>query len=109
MVLANVCMSFTRVVRSRVVQSRAAILRSAADGFVFACADVRLHAAVGVGSLGLGHALRLLPQRRLLRIRQSWERRAADANDALRTLSLQGHHQDRRTPHGRVRHILPLT
>lgn len=83
---------------------------AAADGFVFACADICLHAAAGVGALGHGVALRLLPQRRLLRVRQPRQRGATGAEHALRPVSLQGHHQDRRASHRRVRHcfLLPI-
>lgn len=34
----------------------------AADGFVFACADVRLHATAGIGALGLRDPFRFLAQ-----------------------------------------------
>lgn len=43
----------------------------AADGFVFACADIRLHATVGVGSLDLRDALCFVTQRRILRFLES--------------------------------------
>lgn len=38
----------------------------AADGFVFACADVRLHATVGISPLDLRVTFRLVAQRRIL-------------------------------------------
>lgn len=43
----------------------------AADGFVFACADIRLHATVGVGPLDLRDPFCFVAQRRILRFLES--------------------------------------
>lgn len=68
----------------------------AADGFVFACADIRLHATAGIGSLDLREPFRLVAQRRVLRILESWQRRGTGAHDALRAVPVQGGHQNPR-------------
>lgn len=43
----------------------------AADGFVFACADIRLHATAGICPLDLRESFRFLAQRWIVRVLES--------------------------------------
>jgi len=68
----------------------------AADGFVFACADIRLHAAAGIGPMDLRKSLCLVAQRRFICILEPGQRRDAGAHDTLRPVPVQSRHQDPR-------------
>lgn len=60
----------------------------AADGFVFACADIRLHATAGICPLGLRDPFCFLPQRWILCILESRQRQHVGIEYTLWTISL---------------------
>lgn len=58
----------------------------AADGFVFACADIRLHATAGICPLGLRDPFCFLPQRWIVCILESRQRKHVGLDYTLRTI-----------------------